>query len=124
MTLVWICLGSIAGTLLRFASSLIFNSLIPSMPLGTLLVNLVGGFLIGIMMGLALNNCAISEPVRLGIVVGFLGSLTTFSSFSAEVTSLLIVENYCKGFALILLHVCGSLLMTYGGICCVKLCVR
>jgi CrcB protein len=124
MTLVWICLGSIAGTLLRFASSLAFNAFVPSIPMGTLLVNLVGGFLMGIMMGLALNNIAIAESIRLGIIVGFLGSLTTFSSFSGEVMALLISEQYINSFALIVLHVCGSLVMTYGGIYLVNVFVR
>lgn len=124
MSMLFMIIGSIAGTLLRYASSLALNACIPSLPLGTLLVNLVGGFLIGIMMGLSVHNIVIPESIRVGIVVGFLGSLTTFSSFSGEVMSLLIAQAYGKGLLLVMLHVCGSLLMTYSGLCLVKLLVR
>lgn len=116
MTIILICLGSIAGALLRYASSLAFNGILTMFPWGTLFVNLVGGFLMGIMMGLSLNSVAIPESIRLGIIVGFLGSLTTFSSFSGEVISLLLAHNYFKGMILITLHVAGSLMMTFIGI--------
>lgn len=116
MTIVLICLGSILGTLLRYTSALAFNEITAMFPWGTLLVNLVGGFLMGIVMGFSFSNIAMPESIRLGIIVGFLGSLTTFSSFSGEVTSLLLAHNYFKGIVLIMLHVMGSLMMTFIGI--------
>lgn len=124
MTLLWICLGSITGTLIRYGSSLLLNIIYPPLPIGTLLVNLVGAFLIGIVMGLAHCHYIIPEPIKLGITIGFLGSLTTFSSFSAEVVSLLMTHEYIRGCLLALLHVGGSLTLTYCGMRMVLMLAR
>ncbi|MFN0184390.1 MAG: fluoride efflux transporter CrcB [Aquabacterium sp.] len=102
--------GAALGALLRWASAIALNHLVPALPLGTLLVNCLGGLL----MGVALVGF---EPVasatwRLFVVTGFLGGFTTFSAFSAE--SLLLLQQGQGGGALLhtTAHVLGALACT------------
>ena len=84
-------------------------------PWGTLAANLIGGYLIGICLAVFQAWPALDPAWRLAIVTGFLGGLTTFSSFSAEVLILLQQTRYVLAFSTALLHVAGSLLLTIAG---------
>ena len=84
-------------------------------PWGTLAANLVGGYLIGVCLAVFQALPDLDPAWRLAIVTGFLGGLTTFSSFSAEVVTLLQQTRYALAFGTALLHVAGSLLLTIAG---------
>jgi len=110
-----ICLGACLGALARWGLGLWLN---PGavIPLGTLAANLIGGYLVGVCVAVfqALPNL---DPVwRLALVTGFLGALTTFSSFSAEVVGMLGQQRYALAFGTATLHLFGSLLLTLAGI--------
>jgi CrcB protein len=111
-----ISVGASTGAVLRWVLSTRLNSILPGMPLGTLTANLLGGYLIGIAIAWFANNPSISPEWRLLITTGFLGGLTTFSAFSAEVV--LLLQEHKLGWALATLsaHVAGSLIMTALGI--------
>lgn len=93
------------------------------MPLGTLAANLLGGYLIGVMMGLTRFQPFFPENLRLGIVTGFLGGMTTFSTFSAESVTLLTAQDYFWFAGHLALHVAGSICMTILGMFTVKIFV-
>ena len=112
---IYIAVGAVIGALLRWQLALTMNAIFPTSPLGTLLVNILGGFLIGIFMGVTKDQIYISEPVRLMIVTGFLGSLTTFSTFSAETLNLIMHEQYFWSGVMVSGHVLGSLAATFIG---------
>ena len=84
-------------------------------PWGPLAANLVGGYLIGVCLAVFQALPDLDPAWRLAIVTGFLGGLTTFSSFSAEVVTLLQQTRYALAFGTALLHVAGSLLLTIAG---------
>ena len=119
-----ISLGASAGAVLRWLLGLSLNSLFPTIPLGTLTANLVGGYLIGVAIAVFAGNPDLAPEWRLLIITGFLGGLTTFSTFSAEVTSLLQEGRLLWAAMAIAAHVVGSLLMTIVGIASVALCKR
>lgn len=116
-----ICAGASAGALLRWWFGSIFNPIFPSIPLGTLASNIIGGFLMGIFMGVTKDHLFIPETARLAITTGFLGGLTTFSTFSAETVTLLSHQEYLMTAVIIIGHVAGSILATIFGIHTVKL---
>lgn len=111
-----ICIGASFGATSRWLLSLAFNALFPPMPLGTLFANLLGAFLIGIGLTFFSYHSFLNPAWKLLIITGFLGSLTTFSTFSAEVNLLLKDGKLLWGMALISTHVIGSLIMTFLGI--------
>lgn len=111
-----ICIGASFGALLRWWLGFTMNSIFPSIPMGTLAANLIGGFLMGIFMAVTRNHAFIPEASRLLIATGFLGGLTTFSTFSAETVTLLSHQEYFWSSAIILGHVLGSILATLIGI--------
>ena len=113
--------GAACGAWLRWLFAVLFNPLIAHIPLGTLLVNLIGGYLMGIAMGVFTIHVNLSPELRMMIVTGFLGGLTTFSSFSAEVVSLFLRHEVGWGLMTILLHVIGSLCLTGLGLWTVAL---
>ena len=86
------------------------------LPLGTLASNLVGGYLIGLVLGYIDHFQSLSPEMRLLITTGFLGGLTTFSTFSAESTALLMRQEYLWAGVVIGGHVVGSILMTMLGV--------
>lgn len=115
MNIAAVGVGAACGAWARWGLSLLLNPVLPSLPLGTLAANLIGGLLIGIVMGVA-EPLAISATVRLLIVTGFLGGLTTFSSFSAEAVGTLLRGESGWAILLVLAHLAGSLVLTAIGV--------
>lgn len=113
-------LGAALGAWLRWGLGLWLNPALPELPLGTLTANLAGGYLIGLAIAFFLQHPSISPEWRLFIITGFLGGLTTFSTFSAETVTLLLRGQYVWGAGIIAAHLGGSLLMTVMGIQTVK----
>ncbi|MCA4901075.1 MAG: fluoride efflux transporter CrcB [bacterium] len=113
-------IGAALGAWLRWAFALLWNPLFQPVPLGTLAANLVGGLLIGATWELLGRNAGWPPEVRLFLVTGFLGGLTTFSTFSAETVGLLERGDFAWAGALVALHVCGSLAATVAGIAIVR----
>jgi len=108
--------GAAIGAWLRWWLGIVLNPLFPTLPLGTLTANLVGGLLMGVAMELLTRHAVVPPEVRLLITTGFLGGLTTFSTFSAEIVTLLLRKEYLWGTIAIAGHVVGSLAMTILGI--------
>jgi CrcB protein len=115
LAVVAICLGASLGALARWGLGLWLN---PGalMPFGTLAANLVGGYLIGICVAVFQALPQIDPVWRLALVTGFLGALTTFSSFSAEVVGMLGQQRYLLALGTAGAHLLGSLLLTVAGI--------
>lgn len=114
-------IGAASGAWLRWWLGLLLNPLVPTLPMGTLAANLVGGYLMGIAMGILTHYASLPVETRLFIVTGFLGGLTTFSTFSAEAVTLLSRQQYGWVAAHISAHLLGSLVMTGLGILTVNL---
>ncbi|MES2771718.1 MAG: fluoride efflux transporter CrcB [Pseudomonadota bacterium] len=108
--------GAALGAYSRWLLSLLLNPLVLAVPLGTLAANLLGGYLVGVALGLFEQYTQLPDALKLFVITGFLGGLTTFSSFSGEVMVHLLAQQYVWAFALIGLHVCGSLLLTCLGL--------
>lgn len=115
LELAAIGLGATLGAWLRWGLSLWLNARLPQIPLGTLAANLLGGYLIGIAVAYFVLRPEMSPAWRLFAITGFLGGLTTFSTFSAEVTDLLLRGEYGTGLALAATHLAGSLALTAAG---------
>ena len=116
MSFVAIGVGATLGAWLRWGLGLWLNPLAGLMPMGTLVANLLGGYLVGVAVAVFQMQVEVSPEMRLFIITGFLGGLTTFSSFSAEVVALAQRAEYGWAMATIALHLFGSLLMTVLGI--------
>jgi CrcB protein len=108
-------IGAAFGAWLRWGLSTWLNARLPKFPLGTLASNLVGGYLVGFAVAYFLARHDVAPEWRLFVVTGFLGGLTTFSTFSAEVTELLASGDYAAGISLAAVHLFGSLLLTAAG---------
>jgi len=108
--------GASLGAVLRWFLSIKFNTALPSLQPGTLIANLVGGYLIGIGIAYFALHPNLSPEWRLFAITGFLGGLTTFSTFSAEVVALLQDGKIPLACTVIAAHVVGSLLLTLLGI--------
>ncbi|WP_392551346.1 fluoride efflux transporter CrcB [Orbus wheelerorum] len=113
--IIAIAIGSTAGGVLRWVLSTKFNTLF-IIPFGTLLSNLIAGYIIGFAMTLLANSPNISPEWRLLIITGFCGGLSTFSTFSAEIVTFLQKGQITLGLSTIAIHVIGSILMTVLGI--------
>ena len=109
-------IGAALGAWLRWGLGLLFNSLFPTVPLGTLAANLLGGYLVGVAVTVFHINVELSPELRLFLITGFLGGLTTFSTFSAEVVALIQRSEYAWAVGSASLHLFASLLMTALGI--------
>ncbi|HEY9103128.1 fluoride efflux transporter CrcB [Chitinimonas sp.] len=107
-----ISIGAALGAVLRWVLSINFNALYPAIPPGTWLANMIGGYLIGISLGYFGSHAGLAPEWRLFVVTGFLGGLTTFSTFSAEVVTLIQQQRILPALAAISVHVVGSLIMT------------
>lgn len=108
--------GAGFGALLRAGFNLVTVGIAFSVPLGTFISNMVGGYLIGIAVAFFGNNAHLSPEWKLFIVTGFLGGLTTFSSFSAEVVGLMQRGEVTWALGTALLNLLGSLTLTFLGI--------
>jgi CrcB protein len=108
--------GAAAGALLRWQLGVRLNSLLPTLPLGTLAANLVGGYIIGLAIAYFAQAPNIAPEWRLLIITGFCGGLTTFSTFSAEVVTRLQEGQLGWVMGAIAIHVIGSLAMTLAGL--------
>jgi len=115
-SLLAISLGASVGAISRWFLGVWFNQLFAHLPLGTLIANLVGGYLIGVAFAVFASHPSWPAEWRLLVITGFLGGLTTFSTFSIEVTQLLQQEKWGWALTAISLHVLGSLLMTIAGL--------
>ena len=115
LPVVAICLGASVGALARWQLGLWLN---PGglIPWGTLTANLVGGYLIGVCVAVFQALPELDPVWRLALVTGFLGALTTFSSFSAEVVGMLGQQRYAVALGTAAVHLFGSLLLTIAGI--------
>ena len=112
---VAIALGAALGALLRWVLGVKFNSWFPTLPPGTLIANVVGGYIIGIAIAFFAQTPQLAPEWRLLIITGFCGGLTTFSTFSAEVLHLLQQGRLLWASVTVSVHVMGSLLMTLAG---------
>lgn len=111
-----ISLGASLGAVTRWGLSLYCNLVFPLVPLGTLLANIIGGFLIGIAFSVFSYVPTVSPEWRLLVITGFLGALTTFSTFSLEVWILFQQQKLGWAFAVICLHFFGSLAALFCGV--------
>ncbi len=112
--------GAAIGAWLRWGLGILLNPLFPTVPLGTLSANLLGGLLMGFAMELLTRHAVFTPELRLLVTTGFLGGLTTFSTFSAEIVTLLMRREYLWGTIAIAGHLVGSLAMTFAGIMLVR----
>jgi CrcB protein len=108
--------GAAVGAWLRWILGIVLNPVLPTLPLGTLTANLVGGLLMGVAMELAARYTDLSPEARLLMTTGFLGGLTTFSSFAGEMTVLLLRRDWLWTALGIGAHVVGSIVLTLLGI--------
>jgi CrcB protein len=114
-------IGAALGALLRWRLGVWLNAVFPTIPFGTLAANLIGGFIMGLCMEYFARNAGVPPELRLAATTGFLGGLTTFSTFSAETSVLLLRRDYLWSAAIIGAHVVGSVLLTIAGVYCVRL---
>jgi CrcB protein len=116
-----ISVGASLGALLRWYFATRLNALFPQLPPGTLAANILGGYLIGIAIAVFLAFPSLSPQWRLLTVTGFLGGLTTFSTFSAEVVTALLEGRSMWALSTIGTHVIGSIVMTLLGVWTVRI---
>jgi len=112
------------GAWLRWWLGFVLNPVFPTLPLGTLAANLIGGYLMGIALGMLSHFEALPPEVRLLITTGFLGGLTTFSTFSAEAVTLFARQQFGWATLLIAAHVAGSIAATFAGVGSMRLVLR
>lgn len=108
--------GAALGAWGRWLLGLALNPLFVALPLGTLAANLAGGYLVGVAVGVFHLHAGLPPALKLFAITGFLGGLTTFSTFSAEVVERLLAHQVGWALALAGVHLAGSLLMTYLGL--------
>ena len=111
-----IAIGAVLGAWLRYGLGLWLNPIFVALPLGTLAANLIGGYLVGVAVAVFHINAEMPPELKLFFITGFLGALTTFSTFSAEVVHLIQNARYGWALATASVHLFGSLLLTGLGI--------
>lgn len=116
LAVVAVSLGAALGALLRWALGLGLNAAFPALPLGTLTANLLGGYLVGLALGLFSLHTELPPEWRLFVITGFLGGLTTFSTFSAEVVQAMQQGRLGWAAATVGLHLAGSIALTFAGL--------
>ncbi|HCZ32062.1 MAG TPA: fluoride efflux transporter CrcB [Holophagaceae bacterium] len=117
-------IGAALGAWLRWGLGALLNPMLTPLPLGTLAANLLGGYLVGVAVAVFAQHPGLAPEARLLIVTGFLGGLTTFSTFSAEAMHLLTRGEYAWAAAHVATHLAGSLGMTLLGLLTVKAFVK
>jgi CrcB protein len=115
-SLVVIAVGASLGAWLRWLLGMKLNALFPTLPPGTVVANMVGGYIIGLAIAFLAASPTLSPEWRLLIITGFCGGLTTFSTFSAETVALIQGGRLLWALGSISLHVVGSLAMTAAGL--------
>ena len=115
-SIIVISIGAIAGALLRWWLGNALNSHFPTIPPGTLAANLIGAYVVGIAIAMFAAYPAISPEWRLFVITGFCGALTTFSTYSAELVTLLQQGRAGWACAAALVHLGGSIVFTFAGI--------
>ena len=118
--LLAVAVGAVLGAWARWGLGVALNAIVPNLPLGTLTANLVGGYIIGVSVEFFLQHVSVAPEWRLFVITGFLGSLTTFSTFSAEAVELLALQRYGWAMLHIGAHLAGSLVMTLLGLYTVR----
>jgi len=118
--LLAVFVGAGFGACLRFALGEALNRLLPQLPLGTLAANLIGGYLVGVAIAFFAWRTDVSLLWRLALITGFLGGLTTFSTFSAEVVNAFVRGEPGWAVGTAVAHLAGSLLLTVLGIATVR----
>jgi CrcB protein len=113
--------GAALGAWLRWWLSLVLNPIVPLLPLGTLSANLIGGYMIGLVLGYIDHFQTLSPEARMFVTTGFLGGLTTFSTFSGEVSALLMRGEYVWAGATIAANLIGSIALTLLGVATIAL---
>lgn len=116
LPVIAISIGAALGALLRWVLGNQLNTAFPLLPPGTLTANLLGGYLIGVALAIFSSQPGLSPEWRLLVVTGFLGGLTTFSTFSAEVVTQLMAGRIVWALTTVAVHVAGSIMMTLLGI--------
>lgn len=116
ITLLAIAAGASIGAIARWLLGVWLNTLFPDVPPGTLAANLIGGYLIGLAISYVASHPTLPPEWRLFVITGFLGGLTTFSTFSAEVVTLLQQGRWLVAASAVAVHVVGSVAMTIAGI--------
>jgi len=109
-------LGGAVGCWIRWMLGILLNPMFPTLPLGTLAANLLGGLIMGCMMGVFAHFQALPRELQLFVMTGFLGGLTTFSTFSAEADTLLLRQQYLWFGTHVAVHLIGTLGMTLLGL--------
>ncbi|TCJ95911.1 camphor resistance protein CrcB [Volucribacter psittacicida] len=115
MNFVYLCLGAILGATGRWGLTLLLNPIVHILQLGTLSVNYLGCLLMGIMLAVMIQFPQLSSEWKFFFLTGFLGSFTTFSSFSAEIVQDLLNQKYGAALLVIVLHLFGGVLFTFAG---------
>ena len=108
--------GAGCGALLRWWLGALLNPVFPTIPLGTVAANLIGGLLVGVASAFFAHNTGLPPEWRLLIITGFMGGLTTFSTFSVEVVTLIGRQEYGWALGAASVHLIGSLMLTAVGI--------
>jgi CrcB protein len=121
ISILVIATGASLGAILRWYFANRLNASFPQLPPGTLAANILGAYLIGIAMAVFLTFPALSPQWRLLTVTGFLGGLTTFSTFSAEVVTAILEGRGIWATSTVAAHVLGSIVMTLCGVGTVRL---
>jgi CrcB protein len=116
--------GAFAGAVARWLLGLALNPILPALPLGTLAANLVGALVMGMALGAFAHYETLPVAWRLAITTGFLGGLTTFSTFSGETVTLMLRQQYAWTTAIIAAHLVGSLVLTLAGIGLMRMVLR
>jgi CrcB protein len=117
-------IGASLGAVMRWLLGIALNPILPALPLGTLASNLVGGLIMGLALGFFAHYETLPIAWRLAITTGFLGGLTTFSTFSGETVTLFLRQQYGWTAAIIAAHLAGSLLLTLAGIGIARMILR